>query len=176
MPFMRFTIRVAATTMAPVEPAPTYASPSPAARSSRPFTRLLSLYSLRAEVGSAQTGITRGASTKVKPLVEIFSSSQIFFISASLPTAIISVPSSLTAISAPLRGARGALSPPYISIIIFIKSPPMRQPPFRRLPDSVRPCDGSFFQEEEADPYLLPWAENLPRSHQLYNLSARQAW
>ena len=46
------------------------------------------------------------------PAVEIFSFSQISFISASFPTAIISTPSSLTAISAPLRGARGALSPP----------------------------------------------------------------
>ena len=147
--------------MAPVLPALTKASPRPSAKALSPTARELCLYSFRISVGSAQTGITMGASMNSKP--EISFSSQILRISASFPTATMSTPSSFAAIAAPRIGAFGALSPPYISIITFIKPPPNRQWLFRQARHSARPCGVSSFQAEAKFPYLRPWAENCLR-------------
>ena len=122
MPRMRLMSRVAAESSAPVEPAETKASPFLALSRFRPTVMEESGLSLKARAGLSSMVMTSLAGAISTPwgrsvLPSLFRQSRM---TASGPVKIISTPKSSAARRAPSTGARGALSPPMASTIIFI--------------------------------------------------------
>ena len=123
---MRLTTRVAPASRAPVDPAETKASPSPSRSIRRPTVREESFFRLKAVAGSSEISTTSDASRISTPAGRVFppAASTARRTSAVLPTRITSVPYCSWASSAPWTTARGALSPPMASTMIFIPNPP----------------------------------------------------
>lgn len=119
-PGSRLAISVAPVSRAPVEPALTSASPSPAASSRSATTIDESFLCRTAEVGSSHISMVSAACFTVMPAISMpFSRAQAPIFSSS-PTAMISTPSSFTAAAAPSNSSFGALSPPMASKMIFM--------------------------------------------------------
>ena len=121
MPGMRLAVSVAPVSRAPVLPADTTASPSPA-RSILSATAMLESFLRRVAVlGSSSMVMTSRAST-----MSAFASPTRGSILSFWPMSVTSTPSSLAALSAPRTGELGALSPPMASIsILNRKKPPL---------------------------------------------------
>ena len=138
-PLIRLTMKVPPMMSAPVLPADTNASPSPAASWRMPSAMEQSLCSLRMDLGSSSMLITSGASTISIPVRGMSLSAATRRISSSRPTRTTVCPYSATAMAAPLITSSGALSPPNASTMIRILSRPflsicrLRQPVQRPL-------------------------------------------
>ena len=120
IPLSLFAINVEPTTSAPVLPAETKASPLPSARACKPTAMEQSFLLLIISVGSSWISITDSVC-----IMDILSRLRLFFSAVSLiifsfPVRVTSTPSSATALAAPSITAKGALSPPNASTIIFI--------------------------------------------------------
>ena len=120
MPFILFTINVAPTTSAPVEPAETKASPSTSASIFMPTAIEQSFLPLITSVGSSHISITVSACLICKAVISSPFSCAHFFIFSSSPTRVTSTPKSFCASIEPFMTSRGALSPPKASITMFI--------------------------------------------------------
>ena len=125
MPRMRPTVRVAPESRAPVLPAETKASPSPAFSIRRPTVMEESGLSRKARAGLSSMVITSWVCTISMPLGRLLrpSCSRQARMSGSLPVRTTSTPSCSAAWMAPSTGARGALSPPMASKMIFMSVP-----------------------------------------------------
>ena len=121
MPRIRFTSSVAPASSAPVDPAETNASPSPARNRFSPTVKEESFFTLKAVAGSSAISTTSEASRISTPEGRVFSpqASTARSTSAARPTRMISTPWVLLASKAPCTTAWGALSPPIASTIIF---------------------------------------------------------
>ena len=115
---------VAPASSAPVEPAETKASPSPAASMRRPTTMDESFLPRMAAVGSSHISMVSEASATVMPAISMPFSRAQASMSRLRPTAVICTPYSRTAAAAPSRISFGALSPPIASMMMFITFPP----------------------------------------------------
>ena len=122
MPRRARTIRLVPTWRAPVLPAETKASPLPSLSIFRPTTMVESFFWRTARAGSSHISMFSVQLTSSMPSREMWLSAAVLRISASLPRPTTWTPYSLTACAAPSSGARGALSPPIRSRMIFILS------------------------------------------------------
>ena len=136
MPLIRFATRVAPDSSAPVEPAETKASPSPAFSRFSPTVSEESFFFRKAVAGSSHISTTSLAWDTATPAGRSLMplSARTLRMSSPLPTRMISTPYSLLAWMAPITGASGALSPPMASTMIFIEFPL----------SSVRKCLGAL--------------------------------
>jgi len=125
MPRIRLTIRVAADSRAPVDPAETKASPFPSLSRFRPTVMEESGFSLKARAGLSSMSMTWLAGTISMPWGGAWwpSLARQAVMSSVRPVRRISTPRSFWARRAPSMGAWGALSPPMASTIIFIGVP-----------------------------------------------------
>ena len=120
MPRRVRTMRLAPTWSAPVLPAETKASPLPSLSIFRPTTMEESFFVRMALAGSSHISMTSVQFTSSMPSREMLLSAAVLRTRASSPTPMSWTPYSFTAAAAPSSTARGALSPPIISTIIFI--------------------------------------------------------
>ena len=174
IPLIRLTKRDAPTTIAPVLPAETKASPSPEASIFMPTAIVQSSYDLTTSVGSTSTGMTFSTS-----VIEMRSSGIRFFwhtsrMIFSLPQAMMSTPYSFTAMAQPLRTSSGALSPPKAStMILMIIRPPVLpagppaggRAPARRSSGNAAACPAPVRRAGAAAPYYSPSAGTRRRFH-----------
>ena len=114
------TMRLAPTWSAPVLPAETKASPLPSLSIFRPTTMEESFFVRMALAGSSHISMTSVQFTSSMPSREMLLSAAVLRTRASSPTPMSWTPYSFTAAAAPSSTARGALSPPIISTMIFI--------------------------------------------------------
>ena len=122
-PLIRLTRKVAPIIRAPVLPALTKASPSPAARRRSPSAIEQFFFSLRMLLGSSSIPMTSGASKMAIPSREMPFSCATRRISSSRPTRATSTLYSSWASAAPLITSSGALSPPNASTITRMAQP-----------------------------------------------------
>ena len=120
MPRRVRTMRLAPTWSAPVLPAETKASPFPSLSIFRPTTMEESFFVRMALAGSSHISMTSVQFTSSMPSREMLLSAAVLRTRASSPTPMSWTPYSFTAAAAPSSTARGALSPPIISTMIFI--------------------------------------------------------
>ena len=120
MPRRVRTMRLAPTWSAPVLPAETKASPLPSLSIFRPTTMEESFFVRMALAGSSHISMASVQFTSSMPSREMLLSAAVLRTRASSPTPMSWTPYSFTAAAAPSSTARGALSPPIISTMIFI--------------------------------------------------------
>ena len=148
MPRRVRTMRLAPTWSAPVLPAETKASPLPSLSIFRPTTMEESFFVRMALAGSSHISMASVQFTSSMPSREMLLSAAVLRTRASSPTPMSWTPYSFTAAAAPSSTAKGALSPPIISTMIFIgflpswgitsQSRSARQLPYRGEPLAKR--------------------------------------
>ena len=129
MPRMRFTVSVAPVRSAPVLPAETTASPLPS-RSIASATAMDESFLRRVAVlgSSSMLIISLAFTISISPSAQPSFLRQVLTLS-SMPTRVISTPSSLLALTAPRTISSGALSPPIASTIILTVKNLLRHKP-----------------------------------------------